>query len=49
MFIKDSISCPVLMNMKEGFEYFTTWLDIKLSEGILYVLLIMDYFYSIWV
>ena len=35
-----------LMNMKEGFEYFNTWLGKKLSEGILYVLLIMDYFYS---
>ena len=46
VFIKDSTSCPVLMKMKEGFEYFTTWLDKKLSEGILYVLLIMDYFNS---
>jgi len=34
VFIKDTLSCPVLMNMKEGFKYFTTWLDDKLTEGM---------------
>jgi len=34
--VTDTLSCLVLVNMKEGFNYFTTWLDGKLTKGMYY-------------
>ena len=33
-FIKD-VSCPVIMNMEDGFKFFISWLDEKLSQGMI--------------
>lgn len=32
VFVKD-VSCPIILNMEEGFHFFTSWLDEKLSQG----------------
>ena len=32
VFVKD-VSCPIIVNMEEGFHFFTSWLDERLSQG----------------
>ena len=33
-FIKD-VSCPVIMNMEDDLKFFISWLDEKLSQGMI--------------
>ena len=35
VFIND-VSSPIVVNMEEGFQFFTTWLDEKLAQGVLH-------------